>query len=153
MIQSFTKWFAWNHAANEKHIESFLAANSLPVQATRIMSHLLNAHQVWLHRISPEDIAYVPPWQPLEPEKFTEVNNQNNRLTRALLAEASGIQPDQPVYYQNTKGDQFENTVAEIFFHLLAHSAYHRGQLALLLRQSGYEPPVTDYIFYIREPF
>ena len=35
--------------------------------------------------------------------------------------------------------------------HVVNHSSYHRGQMALLLGQEGKSPPATDYIFYLRE--
>ena len=34
--------------------------------------------------------------------------------------------------------------------HLVNHSSYHRAQIALLLRQKGYEPINTDFITYDR---
>ena len=30
------------------------------------------------------------------------------------------------------------------------HGSYHRGQVAMLLRQSGAEPLPTDYIVFVR---
>lgn len=36
-------------------------------------------------------------------------------------------------------------TLAELIQHILNHSTYHRGQVALLMRQLGYKPPSTDY--------
>jgi uncharacterized damage-inducible protein DinB len=53
--------------------------------------------------------------------------------------------------YKNIKGEQHENSVVDIFNHVLLHSTYHRGQLATLVRQLGFTPVVTDYITYCRE--
>jgi uncharacterized damage-inducible protein DinB len=36
-------------------------------------------------------------------------------------------------------------TLGELIQHALNHSTYHRGQVALLLRQLGQAPPFTDY--------
>jgi len=36
-------------------------------------------------------------------------------------------------------------TLGELLHHALNHSTYHRGQVALLLRQLGHTPPFTDY--------
>ncbi|QLH28398.1 MAG: hypothetical protein HWD63_02710 [Candidatus Parvibacillus calidus] len=36
----------------------------------------------------------------------------------------------------------------DIIFHIINHSTYHRGQIAMEFRQSGLEPLNTDYIFY-----
>jgi uncharacterized damage-inducible protein DinB len=40
--------------------------------------------------------------------------------------------------------------VEQIMIHLVNHSSYHRGQIAMLLRQNGFEPVNTDYITYDR---
>jgi uncharacterized damage-inducible protein DinB len=52
--------------------------------------------------------------------------------------------------YRNYVGDYYENDVEQIMIHLVNHGSYHRGQIALLMRQKGYEPINTDYITYER---
>jgi uncharacterized damage-inducible protein DinB len=37
--------------------------------------------------------------------------------------------------------------------HVLFHSAYHRGQIALHLRASGFTPASTDFIHAVRAGF
>jgi uncharacterized damage-inducible protein DinB len=37
--------------------------------------------------------------------------------------------------------------------HVLFHSAYHRGQIALQMRASGMEPAYTDFIHAVRQGF
>ena len=40
-------------------------------------------------------------------------------------------------------------TLADLIQHILNHSTYHRGQVVLLLRQVGQQPPATDYRFFL----
>jgi uncharacterized damage-inducible protein DinB len=42
-------------------------------------------------------------------------------------------------------------TLGELIHHALNHSTYHRGQVALLLRQLGHTPPFTDYHDFLAE--
>ena len=42
-------------------------------------------------------------------------------------------------------------TLAELIQHALNHSTYHRGQVALLMRQLGHVPPFTDYHDFLAE--
>lgn len=42
-------------------------------------------------------------------------------------------------------------TLGDLVQHILNHSTYHRGQVALLLRQLGHEPPSTDYRRFLTE--
>ncbi len=146
-------WFTHQYAANKTLIQVIDTRASLPEKAASIFSHMLNAHQIWLHRIHPAGISLPLPWQPLEREQYAPINEQNFHLTKVYLqSEKFGMHFNKPVRYQNTQGETFENTIMEIYFHMLAHAAYHRGQIALLLRQAGEEPPISDYIFYKREP-
>lgn len=41
-----------------------------------------------------------------------------------------------------------ERTLADTLQHLLNHSSYHRGQIASLLRQTGYAPPAIDFLVF-----
>jgi uncharacterized damage-inducible protein DinB len=44
-----------------------------------------------------------------------------------------------------------EYTLAELVQHILNHSTYHRGQVAVLLRQIGHRPPSTDFRLFLTE--
>jgi uncharacterized damage-inducible protein DinB len=52
--------------------------------------------------------------------------------------------------YKNYTGDLYTNNVEMIMIHLVNHSSYHRAQIAMLLRQKGFEPINTDFITYDR---
>ena len=49
------------------------------------------------------------------------------------------------------RGTAYENTYREILTHVLIHSSIHRGNIVLKLREDGFEPPVIDYIIFLRE--
>jgi uncharacterized damage-inducible protein DinB len=51
--------------------------------------------------------------------------------------------------YTNLKGEEWEYDFEQMVHHLTMHSAYHRGQLATLLRQMDVAPPTTDYLVYV----
>lgn len=110
-----------------------------------LINHTLNAQQVWNSRILNEKSFEV--WQINSFEKLEEINNQNFQ-TSIQIIENSDF--DQIIEYQNSKGSKFENTIFEILFQAINHSTYHRGQINSLLKQSGIEPILTDYIFYKR---
>jgi uncharacterized damage-inducible protein DinB len=42
-------------------------------------------------------------------------------------------------------------TLGELVQHTLTHSTHHRGQVVVLLRQLGHEPPCVDYRAFITE--
>lgn len=47
------------------------------------------------------------------------------------------------------RGQQFQ--LRELIQHIVNHSTYHRGQVALLLRQLGHTPPATDFRLFLTE--
>jgi uncharacterized damage-inducible protein DinB len=47
------------------------------------------------------------------------------------------------------KGQDF--SLQELVQHVAKHSTYHRGQVVLLLRQTGQVPPATDFGFFLIE--
>ncbi|MGB9416785.1 MAG: DinB family protein [Acidobacteriaceae bacterium] len=42
-------------------------------------------------------------------------------------------------------------SLGELIQHAINHSTYHRGQIALLIRQLGYVPASTDYHDFLAE--
>jgi len=42
-------------------------------------------------------------------------------------------------------------SLASLMQHMVNHSTYHRGQIALMFRQLGAVPPATDFVVFLRE--
>jgi len=57
---------------------------------------------------------------------------------------------DEKVEYRNSKGELWSSRVQDVLLHVLLHSAYHRGQVALEMRAAGVEPAYTDFIHAVR---
>jgi uncharacterized damage-inducible protein DinB len=53
--------------------------------------------------------------------------------------------------YQSLDAGGFRNKIEDILIQLHGHSLYHRGQIAMLVRQAGGEPARTDHIYWTRE--
>ncbi len=143
----FTTYLDYHWEANERYIHLLNKTSPLPDHTVLLMSHILNAHQIWLNRIRP-DGTNVSVWAEQLPDEMAEINMQCYKRSVALLAEAD---LSEIVHYENTKGQSFSNSIHDILLHIVNHGTYHRGQLAWLFRQADIAPPNTDYIFYRRE--
>ncbi len=119
--------------------------SQLDEKAIQLIDHTINAHQIWNSRVLKEQSFGV--WQKNEVENWEMINERNFENSIRIL---NNFDLEERVIYQNSKGDQFENTVFEMIFHVINHSTYHRGQINSLLKKSGIEPLFTDYIFYKR---
>jgi len=144
--ESLQQLLAYNQWANAESLRSVQSATKAPERAIAIIAHIVGTEWVWLERArqSGKPTIVWPKWTPAE--TATEIA-ESAKAWRNLLDTADLTQH---VSYTNSKGEHFENTVAEIATHMLFHGTYHRGQIATLLRQSGAEPAYTDYIHYVR---
>ena len=43
------------------------------------------------------------------------------------------------------------SSVEDVLTHVIIHSGYHRGQIAMLLGRAGHETAYTDFIHCIRQ--
>jgi uncharacterized damage-inducible protein DinB len=110
-----------------------------------LINHTLNAQQIWNARISGETTFEV--WQINPFEALEDINHQNFLKSIDIIKNSDF---DKIIEYQNSRGTKFQNSVFDMLFHAVNHSTYHRGQINSLLKQSGIEPVITDYIFYKR---
>ncbi len=94
-----------------------------------------------------QEVPVVGVWdlRPVNTWEETDVRNHANTSSILEHVDLSAV-----LSYTNSSGRPFTNRVSDILFHIVNHSTYHRGQIALLLRQQGLEPVPTDYIFYKR---
>jgi uncharacterized damage-inducible protein DinB len=76
---------------------------------------------------------------------------ENARSYTELVTGLTDDQLDSIATYKNSKGVEYETTYRDILTHVMMHSAYHRGQVAMAVRAEGCEPACTDYIAYVRE--
>jgi uncharacterized damage-inducible protein DinB len=56
---------------------------------------------------------------------------------------------DEVVTYVNFQGQAWAYALRDMVQHLIVHSAFHRGQVASMLRQLGTVPPHTDFLVFI----
>ncbi|KXB97215.1 MAG: hypothetical protein AA908_07885 [Chlorobi bacterium NICIL-2] len=119
-------------------------------RALTLVGHIAAAQLLWLWRIAGGTAPATP---------FPEISTTEHAI--AMLGEGIARWQDylsrcseedlaQVVQYRTTTGAPYENTIEEILTQVLLHGAYHRGQIALLVRQLGGQPAVTDFIAWVR---
>lgn len=116
-----------------------------PPRAVEILAHIAAAQHVWLRRVA-QRAADLAVWPALDLDGCGEWIRRNGEEFGALLAGLDEPGYGRAVRYRNSAGDEFTSTVADILEHVVLHSAYHRGQVALLVRQAGFEPAPSDFI-------
>lgn len=142
----FSSLFKQNNEANEDYILLFEKYDQLPSKCLDIFSHIINVHELWLNRITNVHDGDVKPWRSLSKMDFTLRNEDNYYITLGLLAsESYGQDYNWNFIYINHEGNQIKTNLTDAYFHILSHSAYHRGQIAYILKQNGITLPETQF--------
>ena len=150
LFQHYTQLISYEGWANLEVIASLRAVGTAPARSRKWMAHIVAAGHVWHSRLVQQPQPY-PVWPDFSlDESEREVKNLT-WLWRSYLERIGTDGLSQTVAYQNTKGESWSNTVHDILTHAFMHSAYHRGQIAADMRQSGNQPAYTDFIHGIRQ--
>ena len=118
--------------------------------AYRLFSHLLAAEHIWLARIQGQPAPLPSAWPTLSADECCELSARILAGFSALVAAISEAQLSSLVSYRNLQGAEFQTPLGDILLHVALHGAYHRGQIAVSLRQAGLEPAQTDFILFSR---
>lgn len=143
----FKELFEYNHYFNQQLANVFNEQHDrVSNKAVQLFNHILNAHQLWNHRIESGNEA-VGAWAIRPSVDFSEIDRKNYETSLMIL---SKYDLKSTVSYVNSRGEAFTSSIRDILFHIINHSTYHKGQIATEFRQHGVEPLAMDFIFYKR---
>src|SRR6266567_494738 len=144
---------AYNDWANRRPLESLRTMKSPSSRAARALAHVLLVERLWLARLRREEIKNVPsdffPELPLThckdliEESLAGYHQYIRTLTEAQLGVVGN--------YETLAGSKYAASSRDVLTHVMNHSMYHRGQVALSIREDGGEPLQSDYILFVRE--
>ncbi len=145
MLKNLLAHLRW---ADEQTFAALAQQQGAPSVAHERFMHVVAAEHVWLCRIRGEG-AKVAVWPQFTTDGCQRLMAQNHREFDALVAIDDGALRRQ-VHYTTSDGRPFIDTVADILMHVAMHGSWHRGQIALLMRQAGGVPVASDYIAFVR---
>jgi len=141
----FLRMFRYDHWANRECLGAMRAASSVSADSIGRMAHILAAQKLWLERLLGHPQS-TPVWPTSTIDDCTELSEEMFRAWSKYLADLTPSGLDAEVEYRNTRGEAWSSRVEDILMHVLFHSAYHRGQVALQMRTAGLAPALTDFI-------
>jgi uncharacterized damage-inducible protein DinB len=159
MAERYRRWFEYEKDSHAKVLAALepAATSARETKAFRkaveLAGHIVAARGIWLFRLgaakeAPSD--FFPRGMTL-----SELARRVGKMHAAWSDYLAGIGEEEiasSFEYRSTEGVRYRNTVEDILTQLHGHSLYHRGQIAMLLRSAGVEPPATDFVFWAREP-
>jgi len=143
-----SRLFTYNDWANRQEVAR-LGAIATPTRAVRILAHIIAAEWLWIARLRQSE-PRLAVWPELTLEQCASEIETLRDAWNGYLHEAA---LDTVIRYTNSLGEQWSNRVDDVLTHVIIHGAYHRGQIATIVREGGDEPAYTDYIHCIRNGF
>lgn len=135
--------------ADRGTLRSLQDAPSPPAKALALYGHLLAAEHVWLARLTGKVPAH-PVWPDFTLRECAVLSARNEAVYGDYLRGLDAATLERDVAYVNSAGQSFTSRVEDILLHVCLHGAYHRGQIAQLVREAGAAPQNTDYITHTR---
>jgi uncharacterized damage-inducible protein DinB len=148
----FMRMFAYDHWANRECLIAMRSASSAPSSTMGRIAHILSAQKLWLERLRQESQT-LPVWPGSTLPECAKLADEVAVFWRNYLAQLSPSGFDDKIEYRNSKGEAWCSRIEDVLTHVLLHSAYHRGQVALEMRAAGMEPAYTDFIHAVRQGF
>lgn len=150
-IQFLTELFAYDDWANREAVKSIYSVAGSDGQARRLFGHIIGAQRIWYSRFESAEAAQANPWPDSSVDEHEGALEELRRSWQGLLRSLTPEKLGSDLVYKNTKGAEFRTPIRDVLMQVIAHSAYHRGQVAAAVRQSGGKPASTDYIVYVRQ--
>lgn len=149
-IENYRRFFQYDHWANLEVIHSLKDENHISARSLALLAHILGAEYVWLSRLKQEP-STLPVWPQLTLLECEQHILALKEIWVDFLNRIGSNGLNASVSYKNTKGEVFASSVLDILMHVVMHSAYHRGQIAMDMRANGYAPAYTDFIHAVRQ--
>ncbi|MFZ3266768.1 MAG: DinB family protein [Terriglobales bacterium] len=146
----FLRMFAYDSWANRECLRALRAGDGATRDIVKRIAHVLSAEKLWLERIQREPQS-LPVWPNSTIEECEAMADAMASQWRKYLNELPPGGLDENIEYRNSKGEPWSSRVEDVLTHVLMHSAYHRGQIALDMRAVGIEPAYTDFIHAVRQ--
>jgi uncharacterized damage-inducible protein DinB len=119
-------------------------------EAQLMLSHVLSAERIWLIRLKGEDSSGVKVFEGFSLEECARMAGELHTGYAEFIDSLAEEDFGRVLTYKNTKGVEFSTSIGDILTHVGLHGMYHRGQVALLVRQGGGTAVSTDYINFTR---
>ena len=159
MTKRFQRWYAYE---KDSHAKVLASLDTVPegkrsspefVKAVELLAHMVAARRLWMCRLgqSEESLQDIFPQSP----SLASVRDSLEAMQAKWSAYLEGLTVTELARvfeYRSLEGEPFRNSVIDILTQLFGHSWYHRGQIALLVRNLGGKPAATDFVYWCREP-
>ena len=150
LLEHLRRQFAYDAWANNEVLAVIRTNESASTRPLQLLGHIASAERLWLERLTqqPQSVAV---WPEFDLDQCAAQIAALAKLWRDYLGQLSSAGLSEKISYQNSRGEPWSSTVEDVLTHVTLHSAYHRGQIASLMRANGQVPASTDFIHAVRQ--
>ncbi len=153
LMQSFVRRLHYTEWGNQRSLDVLMKlqpGSSGPIaKGVSIIGHAILSQMCWFDRVMQRPMRRNF-WEEVPLDELQMLNRASIQEWLGLLEEKSESYLATGIPYVNSRGESYTSTVEETLTHVINHSTHHRGQVNLLIRQAGSEPPLTDFIIFAR---
>lgn len=155
-VQDTRILFAYNQWANRRLLEAVTRLSAAELERALegsfgsvrgTLRHIFWGEHWWLRFL--QDGSLIPDLQPGDLSDLPAIQAGWANLEKEQAAFVTALTDEALGGTRFVRDKRY--TLGELLQHILNHSTYHRGQVALLLRQLGHAPPATDYRLFLTE--
>ena len=150
MKKYFLRLLQYNFWANRRVLGLLEHGRPEDNQALRLFAHILAVEKLWMNRLRNRNGGTPVVFPELPVEGCLPLLAENTRAWTEFLESFPEDDFFRLIAYKDTKGDLYQTPVAEIMANVVNHGTYHRGQIAIRLREAGIQPPETDFYLFSR---
>ncbi len=152
LLEHLRRQFDYDAWANGEVLTAIKASGtgSPPAQPLKLLAHILSAERLWLERLKQQSQS-LPVWPEFSFDQCKAQIAELATLWREYFTQLSPVRLSERITYTNSKGEPWTSTVQDVLTHVVMHSAYHRGQIASLMRAGGGIPAYTNFIHAVRQ--
>jgi len=154
--ERFRTWYDYERDCNAKTLkmlESIPAANRSSPQFARAvakMAHMVAARQMWLFRLGASKDR-PETWEPTTSlEQLPAAVQTIESGWTTYLATLTDTDLEKDFEFTGLDGKHRRWRLLDLLTQVFGHGWYHRGQIAMLVKDLGGEPVDTDFIFWQR---
>ena len=136
-----SRLFRYDDWANREEVARLSEISNPPERVLKVLAHIVGTEWTWLARLE-GSTPKMATW----PDLTIAQCAAEFALLRKAWEDYLAKNPSGEIEYRNTKGLVWKSDVDDVLTHVAMHGAYHRGQIATLVRGAGEEPAYTDYI-------
>lgn len=148
-IELLRELYIYNDWANRRIVHALKSNES--EKSRRILAHLLITEKEYFERLYGKDSTGFDFWQDLSAADCGRLARENTENYERILKRFDDEGLGQIARYKTSEGVAHQNSFRELLTHVLFHSSIHRGNIILKMREENFEPPMIDYIIYLRE--